>query len=433
MKIVKAEVIVTSPDRNFVTLKITTDEGHTGLGDGTLNGRELAVVSYLKDHVAPLLIGRDPHKIEDTWQFLYRSAYWRRGPVTMAAIAAVDVALWDIKAKAANMPLYQLLGGASRTGCLAYGHASGKDLPELFDSVRRHLEQGYRADQDPNRRARASERSTASPRMWSRQATSAKRYDHEPAQRAPLPAEEDWDTRAYLRHIPGIFEAVRAEFGPELPLLHDGHHRMTPIQAAKLGKSLEPYDLFWLEDCTPAENQEALRLVRRHTITPLAIGEVFNTVWDYQTLIHEQLIDYVRSAVTHTGGISPMKKLMDFAAQYQIKSGIHGPTDISPVGMAAALHLGLAIHNFGIQEYMKHGEATDRVFEQSFTFNDGLLHPGDKPGHRRGTEYRRSGQVSVSDCVPAVQPARRRHGPRLVVGQRHKARTCCWLPTAFGQ
>jgi mannonate dehydratase len=155
---------------------------------------------------------------------------------------------------------------------------------------------------------------------------------------------------------------------------------MTPIQAAKLGKSLEPYDLFWLEDCTPAENPEALRLVRQHTTTPLAIGEIFNTVWDYQQIIREQLIDYVRSAVTHTGGISHLKKVLDYAAQYQIKSGMHGPTDISPVGMAAAMHLGMSIHNFGIQEYMQHGEKTNSVFEQSFTWNDGMLHPGNKPG-----------------------------------------------------
>lgn len=376
MKIDKAEVIVTSPDRNFVTLKLTTDDGLTGLGDATLNGRESAVVSYLADHVVPLLLGKDAHRIEDMWQFLYRSAYWRRGPVTMAAIAAVDVALWDIKAKAAGMPLYQLLGGASRDGIRAYGHASGRDLPELFDSIRRHRELGYQAIRVQ----------TAVPGLRSiygvaaQPHTTGKRYDYEPAQRAPLPVEEDWDTAAYLRHLPGVFEAVRSEFGPELPLLHDGHHRMTPIQAAKLGKELEPFDLFWLEDCTPGENQDALRLVRQHTTTPLAIGEVFNTVWDYQTLITEQLIDYVRSAVTHTGGISPMKKLLDFAAQYQIKSGIHGPTDISPVGMAAALHLDLAIHNFGIQEYMQHGELTNSVFEQSFTFTAGFLHPGDNPG-----------------------------------------------------
>jgi mannonate dehydratase len=373
VNIVAAEVIVTSPDRNFVTLKLTTDDGLTGWGDATLNGRELSVASYLTDHVVPLLIDRDAHRIEDTWQFLYRSAYWRRGPVTMTAIAAVDVALWDLKAKAAGLPLYQLLGGASRTGIMAYGHASGRDQEELFDSIRRHLDEGFRS-------IRVQTSVPGIDAVYGVIAPAAASEHYEPAQRAPLPAEEDWDSRAYLRHIPTVFEAVRNEFGPELPLLHDVHHRLTPIQAARLGKNLEPYDLFWLEDCTPAENQEALRLVRNHTVTPLAIGEVFNTVWDYQALIREQLIDYVRSAVTHTGGITAMRKLLDYAAQYQIKSGIHGPTDISPIGMAAALHLDLAIHNFGIQEYMPHGPLTNEVFRQTFTWHDGYLHPGDQPG-----------------------------------------------------
>lgn len=375
MRISSADVVVTSPDRNFVTLKITTDDGLTGLGDATLNGRELAVAAYLTEHVVPLIIDRDPHRIEDTWQFLYRSAYWRRGPVTMAAIAAVDMALWDIKGKAAGLPVYQLLGGASRSGIRAYGHASGLDLESLFDSIRMHQSLGFTAIRVQ----------TAIPGLRAVYGVAASagegtRYDYEPARRQALPAEEDWDTAAYLRHLPTVFEAVRAEFGPELTLLHDGHHRMTPNQAARLGRSLEPYDLFWLEDCTPAENQEALRRVRSQTTTPLAIGEVFNTAFDYQTLITEQLIDYVRSAVTHTGGLTPMKKLMDFAAMYQIKSGIHGPTDISPVGMAAALHLDLAIHNFGIQEYMPHGELTNEVFRQSFSFTDGDLHPGEQPG-----------------------------------------------------
>ncbi len=375
MKIVAADVIVTSPNRNFVTLKLVTDDGLTGLGDATLNGRELAVVGYLRDHVVPLLVGRDAHRIEDAWQFLYRSAYWRRGPVTMAAIGAVDMALWDIKGKAAGMPVYQLLGGASRNGLMAYGHASGTSLPGLFDSIRDHQQQGYRSI-----RVQTGVPGLKAIYGIAAQSTSGERYDHEPAQRGAHPAEEDWDTRAYLRHVPTVFEAVRNEFGPELPLLHDGHHRMTPIQAARLGKSLEPYDLFWLEDCTPAENQEALRLVRQHTTTPLAIGEVFNTVWDFQALIKEQLIDYVRAASTHFGGITPLRKVMDYAAQYQVKSGFHGPTDISPVGFAAQLHVGLAIHNFGIQEYMKHGARTNEVFQQSFTFEDGYLHPGDRPG-----------------------------------------------------
>jgi mannonate dehydratase len=368
MIIESAEVVVTSPDRNFVTLRLTTDDGLVGLGDATLNGREQSVVAYLAEHVAPLLIGRDAHRIEDTWQFLYRGAYWRRGPVTMAAIAAVDVALWDLKAQAAGMPLYQLLGGASRTGLLAYGHAGGPSLPALFESIQRLLEEGYRAIRVQ----------TGVPGLDKIYGIATGHY--EPAGRAPAPVEEDWDSRSYLRHIPGVFEAVRAEFGPSLPLLHDVHHRLTPIEAARLGKALEPYDLFWLEDCTPAEDPSALRLVRQHTTIPLAIGEVFNSVHDYQTLISARLIDYVRSAVTHTGGITHLKRILEYAGQYGIKSGIHGPTDISPVGMAAALHLGLALHNFGIQEYMKHGARTDSVFEQSFTFTDGLLHPGSAAG-----------------------------------------------------
>jgi mannonate dehydratase len=393
MQITSAEVLVSSPGRNFVTLRLTTDDGHVGLGDATLNGRELAVVAYLAEHVVPLLIGRDAHRIEDTWQYLYRGAYWRRGPVTMAAIAAVDTALWDIKAKAAGLPLYQLLGGRSRGGLLVYGHASGNDLPELFDSVRAHLAEGYRA-------IRVQSGIPGLPSVYgvasssNASAGASGRYDYEPARRTAAPVEETWDTRAYLRHIPGVFEAVRNEFGPELPLLHDAHHRLTPIQAAKLGKALEPYDLFWLEDVTPAENQAVLRRVREHTTTPLAIGEVFNSIHDYRELFEEQLIDYVRSPVTHAGGITGLRRIFDYASVYQIKSGAHGPTDVSPVGLAAAIHLGIAIPNFGIQEYMKHSALTHEVFRTTFTFEEGLLSPSEAPG--LGVDY----DDAVADANP---------------------------------
>jgi mannonate dehydratase len=369
VRIVAADVVVTSPGRNFVTLKLTTDEGLTGLGDATLNGRELAVVAYLREHVVPLLLGTDPHRIEDTWQSLYRGAYWRRGPVTMAAIAAVDVALWDLKAKVAGLPLYQLLGGASRERVRTYGHANGRDVPELLDSVRARRAEGYQA-------VRVQ---TGVPGLRTVYGVHTGEAIARPTHRA-LPVVEDWDTPAYLRHLPSVLEAVRNEFGPELPLLHDAHHRLTPVQAAKLGKDVERYDLFWLEDCTPAENQEGFRTVRRHMTTPLAVGEVFNSVVDYQTLITEQLIDYARSAVTHFGGVSPLKKLFDFAAMYQVKSAVHGPEDISPVGTAAAIHLDLAIHNFGIQEYSGHTDLTNEVFRHAYTFTDGHLHPGDAPG-----------------------------------------------------
>jgi mannonate dehydratase len=375
MTIELVDVNITSPGRNFVTLKITTSDGITGLGDATLNGRELAVASYLADHVASMLVGRDEDRIEDTWQYLYRGPYWRRGPVTMAAIAAVDMALWDIKAKKAGMPLYQLLGGASREGVRVYAHASGTDYAALKNAITGYEELGYTA-------VRVQ---TGVPGLGQIYGVSSSgpgvRYDYEPAKRSgDRPSEERWDTRNYLNHMPGVFASIREDFGSDLRILHDGHHRMTPIEAARFAKDIEPYDLFWLEDCTPGEDQTALRLVRQHSTTPLAIGEVFNSVYDYQTLITERLIDYVRSAVTHTGGITAMKKLLDFAAIYGIKSGIHGPTDISPVGMAAALHLDLAIHNFGIQEYMPHNAQTLEVFQTSFTFDKGFLHPGDTPG-----------------------------------------------------
>src|SRR5207247_5740648 len=127
--------IVCCPGRNFVTLKLTTEDGVHGLGDATLNGRELAVKSYLEDHVVPLLIGRDARRIEDIWQYLYKGAYWRRGPVTMTAVSAVDMALWDIKGKSLEVPLYQLLGGASRDAVLVYGHASGQAIEETVTEV----------------------------------------------------------------------------------------------------------------------------------------------------------------------------------------------------------------------------------------------------------------------------------------------------------
>lgn len=370
MKIRSARVIVCSPGRNFVTLKIETDEGLTGIGDATLNGRELAVASYLADHVAPCLVGRDPHQIEDIWQFLYRGAYWRRGPVTMTAIAAVDTALWDIKAKAAGMPLYQLLGGKSRTGVMVYGHANGRDIDETVDEVLRYRDMGYRA-------IRAQ---SGVPGLNAVYGVGRGRMFYEPAD-ADLPSEHDWSTEKYLDHAPRLFERVRDAVGWDTHLLHDVHHRLTPLEAARLGKSLEPFRLFWMEDATPAENQEAFRLIRQHTVTPLAVGEIFNSVYDCKDLIQNQLIDYIRTTVVHAGGITHLRRIADLAALYQVRTGCHGATDLSPVCMGAALHFDIWVPNFGIQEYMRHTDETDAVFPHAYTFADGMLHPGDAPGH----------------------------------------------------
>ncbi len=369
VKVVDARVIVTCPGRNFVTLKLVTDEGVSGVGDATLNGRELAVASYLSDHVVPLLIGRDPARIEDTWQYLYQGAYWRRGPVTMSAIAAVDTALWDIKGKVAGLPVYQLLGGRCRDGVTVYGHANGETLDEALIEVGRFLDLGYRA-------VRVQ---TGIPGLEQAYGVSQDKLHYEPAD-ATLPTETTWSTPRYLAHVPKVFARVREEFGPDVRLLHDVHHRLTPIEAARLGKSLEPYDLTWLEDPVRAELQEGFRLIRAHTTTPLAVGEVFNSIWDCADLIREQLIDYVRTTVVHAGGISHLRRIFDLAALHHVRSGSHGATDLSPICMAAALHVDLSIPNFGLQEYMRHTPETDEVFPHGYRFDGGFLHPAEAPG-----------------------------------------------------
>ena len=370
LPITAARVIVTCPGRNFVTLKLETAHGVYGIGDATLNGRELAVASYLADHVIPCLIGRDAHQIEDIWQFLYRGAYWRRGPVTMSAIAAVDTALWDIKAKVAGMPLYQLLGGACRTGVRVYGHANGETVQETIAEARRYQQMGYTAIR----------LQSGVPGLSSTYGVSRDKMFYEPAN-GGLPKENLWSSTKYLAAVPALFEAARAELGWDVDLLHDSHHRLTPIEAARLGKDLEPYKLFWLEDTVAADNQASFRLIRRHTTTPLAVGEVFNSIWDCKHLIENQLIDYIRTTIVHGGGITHIRRLADFAALHQVRTGFHGATDLSPVCMGAALHFDTWVPNFGIQEYMFHSDETNAVFPHDYTFRDGRLHCGETPGH----------------------------------------------------
>ncbi|GAA4809779.1 D-galactonate dehydratase family protein [Sphingosinicella ginsenosidimutans] len=389
-RIASARVIVTSPGRNFVTLKIETDDGLTGLGDATLNGRELAVASYLSDHVIPCLIGRDAHRIEDLWQYLYRGAYWRRGPVTMTAIAAVDMALWDIKGKAAGLPLYQLLGGASREGCMVYGHANGATIEETIDNALHYKEQGYRAI-----RLQAGV-----PGLATTYGVSKDRYFYEPAD-ADLPTEAVWSTEKYLRSVAPLFEKARDALGWDVHLLHDVHHRLTPIEAGRLGRDLEPFRPFWMEDPTPAENQEAFRLIRQHTTTPIAVGEIFNSIWDAKDLIQNQLIDYIRATVVHAGGLTHLRRIAALADLYQVRTGCHGATDLSPVTMAAALHFGLSIPNFGVQEYMRHTAETDAVFPHAYSFAGGLMHPGDAPGLG----------IEIDEALAAKHPYKRAYLP----------------------
>jgi mannonate dehydratase len=270
----------------------------------------------------------------------------------------------------AGMPLYDLRGGRSRDGVLVYGHANGADLAETVDEVGRYIDMGYKA-------VRAQ---SGIPGIALAYGVGRGKLYYEPAD-AALPTETVWDTRKYLNFIPSLFDKLRETYGFDVELLHDVHHRLTPIEAGQLGKAVEPHKLFWLEDVTPAENQEAFKLVRHHTTTPLAVGEIFNTIWDCKDLISNQYIDFIRTTIVGAGGVTHLRRIADFAAIYQVRTGSHGATDLSPVTMGAALHFDTWVPNFGIQEYMRHSEETDAVFPHDYSFKDGRLFVGDTPGH----------------------------------------------------
>jgi len=292
MKITDAKVFIGGPGKNYVTLKIM-----------------------------------------DIWQFFYRGAYFRRGPIAMAAFGAIDTALWDIKAKLANMPLYQLFGGKSREGALVYAHATGADLEDLMDSVASYVAQGYKAVRVQCGIPGMPTASYAVP-----ESKSAGR-DYITDFSGIVPKTEIWDTERYMRFMPDALMQVRERFGPDLKILHDVHHRLTPREAAAFAKAVEPVGLYWLEDPTPAEDQDALRLIRQHSTTPIAIGEVFNTIWDCNKLIENELIDFIRVAVTYAGGITHVKRIIDLAALHHVRTGFHGAPSHSPISMAAQAHL----------------------------------------------------------------------------------------------
>lgn len=375
MKITDAKVFIGGPGKNYVTLKIMTDQGLYGLGDATLNNRETLPAAYLQDYLIPNLIGMDPRNSEDIWQFFYRGAYFRRGPVAMAALGAIDMALWDIKGKLANLPLYQLFGGKSRESAMVYAHATGVDLPDLVDSVARYVGEGYKAVRLQCGIPGMPTASYATPE------TAQSDKDFITDFSGIRPKVEIWDTDRYMRFMPDALAHVRDTFGPDLKLLHDVHHRLTPREAASFAKSVEGIGLFWLEDPTPAEDQSALRLLRQHTTIPVAIGEVFNAIYDCHTLIQEELIDFIRVAVTYAGGITPVKRIVDLAALHHVRTGFHGAPSHSPVSMAAQAHLNAWAPNFGIQEYLVLGTPEcDALFPSDHRMENGMFHVSDAPG-----------------------------------------------------
>jgi mannonate dehydratase len=363
MKITEVRVIVTCPGRNYVFVKVLTDiPGLYGVGEGTLNGSEPIVAEALR-HLSPLILGRDPQQIEDIWHLLYRQGYWRGGPIFMAAIAAIDMALWDIKGKQAGLPVYQLLGGKARNGVTCYTHASGRDPVECEDSARKFIEQGFKVV-----------------RCQMGAYGGAGVLGLNPPITEGTPAEQIYEPTPNLLAIPKLFAHLRDKLGGEIELFHDAHEQLDPIQAVRLVKDLEPYRLFFLEDPLMPEHRESWGLLRAASATPLAIGEIFTSRWDCLPLFMNHWIDYIRIKPLHVGGITEAKKIMTLAEPFNVRSAFHGAADIGPVAQSASIAVQMVIPNFGVQEWTRFPEKAQEVVSGICHQESGFVYPNEAPG-----------------------------------------------------
>lgn len=384
LRITGVRAITCCPDgSNLVVVRIDTNQpGLYGLGCATYTQRWKAVVTAVEEYMAPLLLGRDATRIEDAWQTAHGSSYWRNGPVLNNAISGCDMALWDILGKEAGLPVYRLLGGKCRESAAVYRHADGRDPVEVEDNVRDYLEQGYQyircqmggyggsaavnpmsINQDAGKaKLRAGQRWLSSP-----EGSTAGAY---------------FDALAYMRGTLALFEHIRSMVGPEVELLHDVHERLTPIDAVRLAKGLEPYRLFFLEDALPPEQVDWFRHIRSHAAVPLAMGELFNNPMEWSALISERLIDFIRVHISQIGGLTPARKLANLCEAHGIRTAWHGPGDVSPVGHACNVHLDLASPNFGIQEWCGIDESPqlNEVFSGMPYVKNGFAYVCEKPG-----------------------------------------------------
>jgi mannonate dehydratase len=397
LKIERVKAILTAPDGiRLCVVKVQTSEpGLYGLGCATFNQRPLAVAVAVEKYLDPFARGRDADNIEDMWQNAYTSSYWRNGPVLNNALSGLDQALWDIKGKRANMPVYQLLGGKCRFAVDCYTHCGGRDLKQVEESVRRAMEQGFR-------HIRIQRGGYGSPHL------STKAHFKEAG--FGLQSDSLMEIRPYVKATIEIFEHVRSTCGDEVELLHDIHERIPPIEAINLVKRLEPYRPFFIEDPFAPEDIGYFKQLRQQTCVPIAMGELFNSPHEWVGLISERLIDFIRVHISQVGGLTAARKVAALGEWFAVRSAWHGPGDVSPVGHAANAHLDLAIHNFGIQESTRFGDKTQEVFPGCPTLKNGYMYVNEAPGFGVDVNEELAAKFPLPDKPGYWEPVRRPDG-----------------------
>ena len=397
LKITNVKSILTAPQRiRLCVVKVETSEpGLYGLGCATFNQRPLPVAVAVDKYLNPFAKGRSADNIEDMWQNAYTSSYWRNGPVLNNALSGLDQALWDIKGKRANMPVYQLLGGKCRFAVDCYTHCGGRDLKQIEASVREGMEKGFRY-------IRIQRGGYGSPHL--------SREDHfKNAGFAPR-SDSTMEVRPYVEGTVEMFEHIRSTFGSKVELLHDIHERIPPIEAINLIKRLEPYRPFFIEDPFSPEDNGYFKLLRQQTCVPIAMGELYNNPHEWVGLMAERLIDFIRVHLSQVGGLSVARKIATLGEWFNVRSAWHGPGDVSPVGHAANAHLDLAIWNFGIQESVHFSEKTQEVFPGCPTVKDGYMYVNEAPGFGVDIDETLAAKFELPDHPGYWNPVRRSDG-----------------------
>ncbi|MBO0323641.1 bifunctional D-altronate/D-mannonate dehydratase [Muricauda sp. CAU 1633] len=369
VRIKSVKAIATRPrGSNLIVVKVeTTEPGLYGLGCATFTQRAAAVVTAIESYMNDFCVGKDVDNIEDMWQSFYVSSYWRNGPVLNNAISGLDQALWDIKGKRANMPVYQLLGGKSRFAIPCYAHAGGRTPEAVADDVQKFIDRGYK-------HVRIQQGGYG--------ATGADK-DQADFKEAGYGYESDnyMNPQIYLRSVPKMFEMVRKQCGEDVELLHDIHERVQPTEAINMINKLEEFRPFFIEDPLSPENKGWWKELRQSTNVPIAMGELFNNINEFLDPMANHYFDYIRCHVSQIGGLTPAMKVARLGEWFGVRTAWHGPGDVSPIGHAAQAHIDLAIWNFGIQEGREFSEEEQAVFPGCPTMKDGYMHVNEGPGY----------------------------------------------------
>ena len=362
MKITNVKTILTSPKQNYLFVKIETDSGIYGVGDASMNGRELTVANYIDEYMKPQLIGRDPARIEDFWQLMYRGSYWRGGNIMMSALSGVDMALWDILGKSADKPLYQLFGGKVRDRVVCYSHVLGATMEEKIEQA---------ADYARSRKLKVVRLRAGLPAA---NGTFGLTQDQD------KPKIEFWDSEEQMAETVEFFVKVRERVGSKIGIIYDLHERFSPDQAIKVMNKLEPYDPFFIEDPIAPDSVDSLRYVREKTNVPIGFGELYKSRWECLPAITNHWTDYIRCDIIRIGGITEARKIQAIAETYDVKTAWHGPNDVSPITHAVNWHLNVSAYNFGIQEDGTTCDDIKKIIIGGPEYEDGFLIMPDIPG-----------------------------------------------------